>query len=373
MKPTGGVKIAEVWGIPIAVHPSWLVIFALFAWSLARGYFPIEYPGWDAATYWAVGAVTALLAFGSVLVHELGHSRVALRNGLPIRGITLFVFGGVAQIGREAATPGAEFRIAIAGPLTSFALAGLFAGARVLAGEVDVVAAPAFWLARINATVALFNLLPGFPLDGGRVLRAIVWQKTGSFERATRAAALTGRVVANGFILLGILGVLRGNVMGGVWIALIGWFLENAARQTGAQVGAAALLRGVTIGQAMTRECPRVPGDMSLERLVHDEVLAAGRRCFFVVDADRLRGVLTLGDVKAIPRERWSVTPVEQAMTPLAKLASVTPRDDLLVALRTMDETGVGQLPVVEDGKLVGAVGREQVLRYIAARAELGV
>ncbi len=373
MTPTRGVKIAEVWGIPIGVHPSWLVVFALFAWSLARGYFPIEYPGWDVVTYWTVGAVTALLAFGSVLVHELGHSRVALRNGLPIRGITLFVFGGVAQIGREAATPGAEFRIAIAGPLTSFALAALFAGARVLAGDVDVVAAPALWLARINVTVALFNLLPGFPLDGGRVLRAIVWRRTGSFERATRAAALTGGIMANGFIILGLLGALRGNVVGGIWIALIGWFLENAARQTGAQVGTAALLRGITVGQVMTRECPKVPGDMRLERLVHDEVLAAGRRCFFVVDADRLRGMLTLSDVKAIPRERWSMTPVEEVMTPLAKLATVTSRDDLLVALRAMDETGVGQLPVVEDDKLVGAVGREQVLRYIAARAELGV
>jgi predicted transcriptional regulator len=173
--------------------------------------------------------------------------------------------------------------------------------------------------------------------------------------------------------MLGILAVLRGNVVGGVWIALIGWFLENAARQSGAQVSTAALLRGVSVGQVMTRECPRVRGDLSLERLVHDEVLAAGRRCFFVVDADRLRGVFTLSDVKAISRERWSVTPVEQVMTPVAKLASVTPRDDLLVALQAMDEADVAQLPVIENGELIGAVGREQVLRYIAARAELGV
>jgi Zn-dependent protease/CBS domain-containing protein len=367
------VKIAEVWGIPIAVHPSWLVVFALVAWSLAGGYLPIAYPGWDALTYWAVGAVTALLAFASVLVHELGHSRIALRNGLPIRSITLFVFGGVAQIGREPATPGAELRIAIAGPLTSFALAALFGGVRLLAGGVEIVAAPAFWLAQINATVALFNLLPGFPLDGGRVLRAIVWRWTGSLDRATRAAALTGRAVATGFIMLGVLMVLRGNVVGGIWIALIGWFLDNAARQSGAQVSTAALLRGVSVAQAMTRQCPRVPGGLSLERLVQDEVLGAGRRCFFVVDADRLRGVLTLGDVKAIPRDRWSLTPVEQVMTPVAKLRSVTPRDDLLVALRSMDEADVAQLPVMEDGELIGAVGREEVLRYIAARAELGV
>jgi Mg/Co/Ni transporter MgtE len=173
--------------------------------------------------------------------------------------------------------------------------------------------------------------------------------------------------------MLGVLSVLRGNVVGGVWIALIGWFLENAARQSGAQVSTAALLRGVRVGQVMTRECSKVPGDLSLERLVHDEVLAGGRRCFFVVDADRLRGVLTLGDVKAIPRERWGQTPVQQVMTPVAELRSVTPRDDLLVALRAMDEADVAQLPVMEDGALIGAVGREHVLRYIAARAELGV
>jgi Zn-dependent protease len=368
----GGVKIAEVWAIPIAVHPSWLIVFALITWSLARGYFPVTFPGWHAATYWTVGAVTALLAFASVLVHELGHCWVALRSGLPIRNITLFVFGGVAHIARDPSTPAAELRIAVAGPVTSFALAALFAGVRALAGEADVVAAAATWLTRINATVGLFNLVPGFPLDGGRVLRAIVWWRTGSLERATRAAALTGRVVASGFIVLGMLVALRGDVVGGVWIALIGWFLESAARQSTGEASTVALLRGVSVGQVMTRECPKVSGDVTLERLVRDEVLGAGRRCFFVVDAGRLRGIVTLGDVKSVPREQWSRTPVEQVMTPVARLRGVTPRDDLLAALRSMDEADVAQLPVTEDGELLGAIGREQVLRYIATRAELG-
>jgi Zn-dependent protease len=368
-----GFRITEVWGIPIRLHPSWLLVFALLTWSLASGYFPIAHPGWDAATCWAVGVVTALLAFGSILVHELGHSWVALRNGLPIRSITLFVFGGVAQIGREPAAPGAEFRIAIAGPLTSVALAAMFGGVWLLAGGVELVAAPAVWLARINLSVGLFNLLPGFPLDGGRILRALVWWRTGSLPRATRAAGFTGQLVAWGFIVLGIIAALRGNVVGGVWMALIGWFLENAATQSRAQASVGEALRGVRVEQTMSRECPRVSGDVSLERLVQDEVLGAGRRCFFVTDDGRLRGLLTLGDIKGVPRERWGHTPVEDVMTPVEKLRVIRPEEDLLVALRSMDETSVAQLPVISGGELVGAVGREQILRYLSARAELGM
>jgi Zn-dependent protease len=324
-------------------------------------------------TRWVVAAILALLAFASVLVHELGHSWVALRHGLPIRRITLFVFGGVAEIGREAATPAAEVRIAVAGPLTSLALAACFGLVGLVARDVDVVAAPAGWLVRINATVAIFNLMPGFPLDGGRVLRAIAWRRTGSFEEATRTAAFSGRVVGIGLILLGLLMLLAGNLSGGVWVAAIGWFLDNAARQTGHEVRTGSLLRGVSVAQVMGDECRRVSPGLKLDQLVDTEVLGAGRRCFFVVDHDRLSGLLTLADIKGIPRERWSVTSVQDAMTPLVKLRSVGSRDDALTALRTMDEADVAQLPVLEDGRLIGAVGREQVLRYIAARSELGV
>jgi Zn-dependent protease len=367
------VTIAKVWGVPIVVNPSWLVIFAIFTWSFATGDFPAAYPGWHAVTRWVVAAILALLAFASVLVHELGHSWVALRHGLPIRRITLFVFGGVAEIGREAATPAAEVRIAVAGPLTSLALAACFGLVGLVARDVDVVAAPAGWLVRINATVAIFNLMPGFPLDGGRVLRAIAWRRTGSFEEATRTAAFSGRVVGIGLILLGLLMLLAGNLSGGVWVAAIGWFLDNAARQTGHEVRTGSLLRGVSVAQVMGDECRRVSPGLKLDQLVDTEVLGAGRRCFFVVDHDRLSGLLTLADIKGIPRERWSVTSVQDAMTPLVKLRSVGSRDDALTALRTMDEADVAQLPVLEDGRLIGAVGREQVLRYIAARSELGV
>jgi Zn-dependent protease len=370
---SGSLRLGQVWGVPIGLHFSWFLVFGLVTWSLAGGYFAAEYPGWTPATYWLVGVATSLLFFGSVLVHELGHSWVALRNDIPIRSITLFVFGGIAQIAREPRSPGVEFRIAVAGPLTSLGLAGLFGGAWFVAPDTAVVAAPAFWLARINLMLALFNLVPGFPLDGGRIFRAAVWRWTGSFQRATRAASFTGQLLAFGFIGVGVLTALRGNVLGGVWMAFIGWFLQNAAAATYAQASLRELLRGVTVGQAMTRECPRVAEDIPLDRLVQDEVLGKGRRCFFVADDGHLRGLLTLHEVKAVPRDRWGEVTAREAMTRLDRLATAAPQDELLQALERMDDANVAQMPVVTGDSLLGVLSREQILHYIRTRAELGV
>jgi Zn-dependent protease len=369
----GRLKILEVWGIPIAVHFSWLLVFGLVTWSLAGGYFPAEYPGWALAAYWLVGAVTSLAFFGSIVLHELGHSLIALRNGIPIRRITLFVFGGIAQIGREPDAPGVEFRIAIAGPLTSLGLATLFAGAWLLARGVPLVAAPAIWLARINFMVAAFNLIPGFPLDGGRVLRALVWRWTGSARRATQTASFAGQLVAFGLIGFGILRVLGGDVLGGAWLVFIGWFLQNAAAASHAEAGLRELLGAATVAQVMTRECPRVPRDRTLDRLVHEEVLGAGRRCFVVADDSRLQGLLTLHEIKAVPRERWGRVTVGDTMTPAEKLTAVSPQEDLLGALAKMDDARVGQMPVLTGGALVGMIDREQILHYVRVRSELGV
>jgi Zn-dependent protease len=369
----GRVKILEIWGIPIYVHLSWLLVFGLVTWSLAAGYFPHEYPGWAARAYWAVGAVTALVFFASILVHELGHSWVALRNGLPIRGITLFIFGGLAQIAREPETPGVEFRIASAGPLTSLGLAGLFGGAWLLVRDIPVLAAPAIYLARINFVVAAFNVIPGFPLDGGRLFRALVWRLTGSFHRANRAAALTGQVVAFGLMGVGILTVLGGNVIGGMWITFIGWFLQNAAAAGYAETNLREMLRDVTVAQAMTPDCRRVERGVGLDRVVHDEVLGAGRRCFVVTEAGRMVGLLTLHEIKAVPRERWATVTAGEAMTPAAKVTAVEPKTTLLAALEKMDDANVAQMPVVEAGELLGMIAREQVLHYVRVRAELGM
>jgi Zn-dependent protease len=324
-------------------------------------------------TYALVGGVASLLFFGSVLIHELGHSWVALRNGLPIRSITLFVFGGIAQIGREPGTPSVELRIAIAGPLTSLGLAAVFGAGWLAAGDLIVLAAPLRWLARINLTLAVFNLIPGFPLDGGRVFRALVWRWTGSFQRATVAASFTGQLLAFGFIALGILTVLGGNVLGGVWLTFIGWFLQNAATAASAQAGLSELLQGVRVAQAMAPECPRVAAAMTLDRLVQDEVIGKGRHCFVVADDGHLQGLLTLHEVKAVPRERWGHVRVDEAMAPTDRLITTTPQENLGAALSKMDDASVAQMPVVDGGRLVGLLTREQVLHYVRARAELGV
>lgn len=371
--PEGWFKIGEVWGIAIGLHPSWLLVFGLVTWTLAAGYFPAERPEWSVTTSWILAALTSLVFFASILVHELGHSRVALGNGLPIRSITLFVFGGVARIGREPASPEVELRIAIAGPLTSLALGAAFGGLWLLTGEVGVVAAPALWLARINVTVALFNLLPAFPLDGGRVFRAAVWRWTGSFERASRIAGFAGELVASGFIALGIVTILGGHVLGGLWMTLIGWFLQSAATASRAQAMLRQFLGGATVVQVMTRECPRVERAWTLEKLVHEEVLGAGRRCFFVVRDGALDGLLTLHEVKAVPRERWGETSVGDVVTPADRLTVVRPDESLVAALEKMDDAGVAQMPVVAGGELVGMIGREQILHYVRTRAELGV
>ncbi|HEU5190106.1 MAG TPA: site-2 protease family protein [Methylomirabilota bacterium] len=366
-------QVLQVWGIPIRVHVSWLLIFGLVTWSLASGYFPHEYPGWSTGTYWAVGAVAALALFASVLIHELGHSWVALRNQIPIRSITLFIFGGVAQIAREPHGPGAELRIAIAGPITSMLLAVLFAGAWQVVRDVPILAAPAIWLARINFGVAIFNMVPGFPLDGGRLLRALVWRWTGSLRRASEAAAAIGQLVAFGFIGWGILNVMRGDVIGGMWITFIGWFLQNAAAVSHAEGNLRETLSDVTVGQVMTRDCRRVERAWSLDRVVREEVLGAGRRCFMVTEDGRLAGLLTVHEIKTVPKDRWPRVMVGEVMTPAGKVTMVEPATNLLAALEQMDNADVAQMPVVQAGELVGMIGREQILHYLRVRAELGV
>ncbi|MBN1964367.1 MAG: site-2 protease family protein, partial [Anaerolineae bacterium] len=224
------IKLGRMWGVPIGLHTSWFLIFGLVTFSLAAGYFPAEYDNLPVGAYWLLAALTAVLFFASVLAHELGHVWMALRERVPVRGVTLFMFGGVAQIEEEPRTPGGEFRIAIAGPLVSLSLALLFEVVYLLdRGVSPYLAAPSLWLARINLILAVFNMIPGFPLDGGRVLRAIIWKITGSQARATRIAGGVGQVVAVGFMGLGVLEILAGGMINGLWLIFIGWFLQNAA------------------------------------------------------------------------------------------------------------------------------------------------
>ncbi len=370
---TANVKLGKIWGVPIGLHFSWFLIFGLLTWSLASGYFPEEYPALSAPVYWLIAVITSLLFFGSVLAHELGHVYLALHNGIPVRGITLFIFGGVAQIAQEPQDPGTEFRVAIAGPLVSLGLAGLFGGLFLLDRAIPFLAAPSVWLLRINFILAVFNMIPGFPLDGGRVLRALVWRVTGNLGRATQIASFTGQLVAFGFISIGIFSLLTGNVFNGLWLAFIGWFLQNAAASSYAQTNLQQSLKGVTVRQVMTDECARVSGLTPVSQLVEEKVLSGGQRCFLVSENGDPRGLLTLRDISQVPQRKWPYLRTEQLMLPLENTVQVTPNTELLAALQSMDQSNLAQLPVVDDGRYVGLLTRDRVLHYVRTRAELGI
>jgi Zn-dependent protease len=266
------IPLGRILGIPIGLDYSWFLIFALLTWTLAGSYYPAEFKTWPPLLYWFMGAATAIMLFASVLLHELGHSVVALRFKVPVRSITLFIFGGVAQIGAESPSANAEFLIAIAGPIVSLALAVLFSVAQPVVAGIQPLWGLAKYLAYINFALAIFNLIPGFPLDGGRVFRALVWAATKNMRRATLVAANTGRFFGFLFIFAGVWKMLNGNFSGGLWMAFIGWFLDNAASQQVHQVMYQGLLAGHTVSQAMSSHCVTVPADLTIEQLVDEHI-----------------------------------------------------------------------------------------------------
>ncbi|HSJ57555.1 MAG TPA: site-2 protease family protein [Anaerolineae bacterium] len=370
----GSLNLAKIFGIPIRLHTSWFLVAVLVTWTLAAGYFPTEYPGWPAATYWSVGLVTAVLFFASVLIHELGHSVLALREGVPVKSITLFIFGGVAEIGREPQTAGAEFRIAVAGPLASLGLAALFGGGGALLAENAALAAPLAYLGRINLLLVAFNMIPGFPLDGGRVLRAALWAFGGSFQNATKWASRAGRVVAYGFILFGVGQILvGGGLLNGLWIAFIGWFLNNAAESSYQQVRLRDTLSGVKARNVMTQECVTVPSGLGVDRLIEEHVLAGGQRCFFVGDSGSPEGMITLHNLTSVPREQRAHLTTGQLMARIDGVVRAHPEEEVWSVLQRMDEQNVNQVPVMDGGIFLGMITREGLLHHIRVRTELAV
>jgi Zn-dependent protease len=361
------VPLGRIAGIPIGLDYSWFLVFVLMTWTLAVGYFPAEFAAWRPAEYWIVGAATAALFFASVLLHELGHSVVAIGYRIPVRSITLFVFGGVAEIGGEPPRASAEFWIAIAGPAVSFALAALFTVvARVVAAS-EPLTALATYLAYTNAILAAFNLIPGFPLDGGRVFRALVWGVTHDLRRATQIAANLGRVVAFAFIGLGVIRILDGNLLGGLWIAFIGWFLETAAAAQVQQTRTHDLLAGHKVAAAMNRDYTVVPADARLDELFDRHRLALGQRGLVVREGAHTVGLLTLDGIQRLPRHTWPSTTAASAMTPMVDLPSVPPDGELWSAIAEMDRGGVNQLPVMAEGRLIGVLARQDVIAYLRA------
>lgn len=367
------VKLTTVRGIDVGVHYSWFIIFFLITFSLT-GRFAAEHPRWTQAEHYAVGILTSLLFFSSILLHELAHSFVALAKGIPVRSITLFVFGGVAQIGREPDRPMTEFQIAIAGPIASALLSVGFGAVAHLAGdEFERISALAGWLSSINLMLALFNLVPGFPLDGGRIFRALLWRVTGNLATATRIAAGTGQTVGYAFMLVGIWTMFTVSWFNGLWLVFIGWFLLSAAQESVLQMSLRSALSGLRAEDIMARDCPTVSGQLSLADLVHEHILRTGRRCFLVSRNGRLEGLVTLHQVKAVPQERWGDSFVVQAMTPMDRLYAVAPETAILDVLRGMELHDVNQVPVTQDGRLLGMITRDHLLRVLYANLELGV
>jgi len=372
---SGTIRLGKLLGIPLHLHYSWFFIFALVTLSLSAFYFPQLYPEWSRQLAWVVGLATSLFFFASVVAHELTHSVVSMRFGVPVKSITLFIFGGVARITREPLKARGELLMALAGPASSLVLAGIFWGIALLTAPVSQpVNALAAWLARINALLAVFNLIPGFPLDGGRVLRSILWGATGNLRRATRWATLLGQGIAYLFILGGIiLAYTTGDWVSGLWLAFIGWFLQNAASSSYRQAVLRDALTGITAAEVMTQDCPLVPPGLSVQGLVEGNVLHTGRRCFMVASGERLEGIMTLHHIKAVARPLWATTPVSQAMTPIEQVQTASPREDMVSLLERMDSQDINQLPVVEGGKLLGIVARDSILKFIRIHSELRI
>ena len=371
----GSFRIARIAGINIEANVSWLVVVVLLAFSLAVTWFPSAAPRQSAATYWILGFIASLLLFASVLLHELAHSLVARARGLPVSSITLFIFGGVSNLQQEPQSPGVEFVMAIVGPLTSLVIGGvsLFLGLAI-GHNSPLVSAVLNYLGIANLLLGVFNLIPGFPLDGGRVLRSILWKATGSMQKATRWASLVGQAVAYLFILWGILQLFTGNFIGGLWIGFIGWFLLQAAQAANSQVMLESVFKGATVGQLMSPPPATAPANISLQQLVDEYILPLGIRSIPVVQGDQLAGLITLSDIRHVPREQWSQTPVGYAMIPLDRLHAVRPQQGLNEVLPLMAGNDVNQLPVVDDaGRLVGMLSRDAILRYVEVRRGLGL
>ena len=402
-----GWKIATLFGLEVRIHPSWLLIFFLLTFSLASYVLPMSdiarggpwwngeaevirymtqrgvnmataeqalrsWPDWE---YWVLGAVGAIGLFICVLAHEMSHSLVAKANGIPVEGITLFIFGGVSRLKDEANSPGVEFKVAIAGPLMSLVIGlGCFV-VYVLLGEALLPQALAliFYFALINTMLAVFNLIPGFPLDGGRVLRSLLWKVYGSFQQATAVAARIGEGIGMAMIVGGgLMFFFAGLQFGWLWIAFIGLFLRYAAQSSYQQVAIREGLSGLTVRDILQEQVISVAPDLTVEQLVDDYFYRYRFRSFPVLESGRFIGMIGLKDVQGIPRGTWGRTTVRQAMHQVAEENLIHPSDDLIEVFRKMMSEDKGHLPVVDDGRLSGIVTRHDIMNLLHIRTDLG-
>ncbi len=362
----GSFRLGRIAGIEIDIHWSWLLALVFFTASLAISWLPAAVPGQSVATYWIAGLIVSVLFFVAVLLHELGHSLLARSRGLPVRRIVLHVFGGVSDLTQEPRTPGDEIIISGIGPLVSLVLGGIF---WVIAGAFGpahpLLRAATSWLALVNVLLGIFNLLPAFPLDGGRVLRGVLWAVTGSMRRATRWSALVGQVLAYLLIFWGVWLFFVGATLSGIWTVFIGLFLLDGARTASRQLVTESLFRGTRVADVMQPSPPSIPADLSLQDLMERPTLPNGWRAFPVEQMGELVGLMTLADARAYPREEWSRTPVSQAMIPIGKVQTARPDEPLYDVTQRMAEANVNQVLVVDHGQPVGMLTRESILQFL--------
>ena len=366
--------IFRLLGVDVKIHISWAIIALLIAWSLATGFFPSYYPNLSPAIHWWMGVGGALGLFVSIVIHELAHAVVAKKYGIRIRGITLFIFGGVAEMEEEPASAGAELRMAIAGPITSMVLGTGFYVLSVAGKELlwpVLLTGVFYYLGWINWILALFNLVPAFPLDGGRVLRAYLWSRYGSLRKATRTASNIGSAFGTWMIVLGGFVVLRGNFIAGMWWFLIGLFLRGASQSSYQQVIIRKALEGEPIRRFMTPDPVVVPPSLSIEELVEDYIYKYHHELFPVMTDSKLLGCVRAQQVKQFPRSRWAEHSVEELLAPSSKDNTIAADTDTVQALALMQRTGQSRLMVVEGSKLVGIIALKDLLTFLALKLDL--
>lgn len=371
-----GVKLFKILGIQISLDYTWFIVFGLVAWSLAQGYFPITIPGLGAFTYIIVGVISAVLLFVCVLIHELSHSYTSNKLGLDIKEITLFIFGGVARLTKEPDDPVTELKVAVAGPAASIALAAIFWVLMQIANTFSiypVLSAIFEYLAMINMVLVIFNMIPGFPLDGGRVLRSLWWKKTGDLQKATQIASRVGKGFAALLIGFGFFQIFLGNFIGGLWMIFIGMFLQQTADSSYRQLLVKKTLERIKVGDAMTRNVVTITGDSTLTSVVEKYFFGYHFVGFPVSSNGRITGMLTLNNVRLVPKEKWDTTLVRDVINKISPDAILSPEDNAMDALSRMIDLDTGRVLVMDGDKLIGIITRRDIMKLMEFKTDLGV
>jgi Zn-dependent protease/predicted transcriptional regulator/ribosomal protein L40E len=369
------IRLGKIMGIPIRIHYTLWFVFILIAWSLAVGYMPHQYPGLGVVTYWAIGIVSAIILFASVLVHELSHSYIAKKNGLPIARITLFFFGGVSEMTEEPQNPALEVRMAAAGPLMSFLIAVVlgalwYLGKFIVNAPIAIIATLGY-AALINGILGVFNLIPAFPLDGGRVFRGSLWKRSNNLIAATRTATRVSEILSLLMMLGGFAAIIFGDFVDGIWFVVLGWFIKSGAETSLRQTLVGETLAGVSVGDIMTRGVLSVPPDITVHQLASGYFLTHQHGGYPVVKNGEVLGIVTLQCVRAVPKEKRDFETVQQAMVPFERTVMVKSSTSALDAMQKMARNNVGRVLVVDEGRLMGIITREDLVKTIHTRQEL--